>query len=216
MKMLLYPFCPKNKYSMVERIVDDLGIEVVEDPTAEFDVAFNWLYKTTSEIDPVLERISRETPVINLRCTDISKVRVEEAFIRCFGYSSLVDPRVYEGLCFEKPNANAEPDHCLLRAPIPASEIRPEFVYQIYCGEGNDECMTELRVPVVYGFIPDVRVKILGLPNLGLQFDKSYKNLIKDEQALPNEVFSNEELRQVSDFCRELKMDYGELDEASP
>jgi hypothetical protein len=76
----------------------------------------------------LLHELARDHWVVNLHCRDISKRHVEAVFSQVFGYSSLVDPTTYEGLCVCKNDSNAIADKELVRCPIkdpkPATSTR--------------------------------------------------------------------------------------------
>jgi hypothetical protein len=107
MKVLFYPTFPELELYTVVAIFNHLNYFATTDPNVDFDFAFSWDDQTWVDKDPKLLEISQTKAVVNLRCNDISKHKVEEVFTKLFGYSTMIDPTSYQGKVVSKPNENA-------------------------------------------------------------------------------------------------------------
>ncbi|MCG8456792.1 MAG: hypothetical protein MI919_10975 [Holophagales bacterium] len=204
MKALFHPTHPeKEQYSAIA-IFGHLGYTATLDPEADFDFAFAWSDTTWVEPLPVLEEIARSRPVVNLRCRDISKRRVETEFRRVFGYGSFVDPLSHRGTCARKYDENAL-GGSLIQCPI--DQVEEGFVYQKHIDSTRDGFTLEFRVPVIFGTLPLVYLarKITPTGNL-----RAGKDSIRAVETA--EVFERHEVDRILRFCAGMGLDFGELD----
>lgn len=206
MKFFFAPHYPDKEPYLLTVILHILDYEVTRNPQDTFDVASLWEDETFVEVPQSLQNIGGTMPVINLRCTDISKERVEQAFVKVFGYSSLVDPSKYRGLCVKKPDLNAVRYGYVVDCPIDKAE--DGFVYQKLVDARPDEYQREFRTPVIFGKIPAVYVSKRDYPVDDLKQQKRH-------QLTPSkteDIYTPEEINQIAQFCDEIGMDFGELD----
>jgi len=203
-KALFHPSHPeKEQYSAIA-IFGHLGYTATLDPALDFDFAFAWSDTTWVDPMPLLEEIARTKPVVNLRCRDISKRRVETDFRQVFGYGSFVDPLSFSGVCARKYDENAL-GGSLIRCPV--SELEEGFVYQRYIDSTRDGFTMEFRVPVILGTIPMVYLAKKVTPTTHLRAGKDSIRLLE-----VGEAFSGEEAEKILRFCDRIGLDFGELD----
>ena len=204
MNVLFLPDYPDKEFYTIVAIFMRLGYFATSDPESDFDFGFCWQDSTWLEPQPVLEKVARQKPVLNLNCRDISKRTVEEVFSRVFGYGSFVDPTTGSGPIVQKYNENASGGFVVER---PLKQIDPKFIYQKLLDSRHGDAMVEYRVPVVPGSIPLAYTELKDLPSDRI---KTRKQSI--EITEPSEIFSLDELRQISEFCAGMGLDFGELD----
>ena len=204
MKALFYPTHPEKEQYSVIAIFSHLGFTATRDPELDHDFAFAWSDTTWVESMPLLEGIARHKPVVNLRCTDISKRRVEADFRQVFGYASFVDPRTHQGICVRKYDENAL-GGSLIQCPI--GELEEGFVYQRYIDSVREGFTMEFRVPVIFDSIPMVYHARKLVPKDNLRAGKDSIRLIEAADA-----FSRDEAEKILRFCDRIGLDFGELD----
>ncbi len=203
-RILLYPEFPRRPDYVIDYIARILGCVITSNPDDRFDVIMRWEDTTFQNDNPVLNKFAEDRPVINLRCMDISKERVEECFKKVFGYGSFVDPLTHKGICVIKSNLNAKHDGMILECPI--KEIQPGCIYQRLIGvQYEDALISEIRMPIFKQTIPVVFIKHKTPQD---RFGVS----ISGEAIQPEEYFSDREIANIHVFCERLGMDYGELD----
>jgi hypothetical protein len=144
--------------------------------------------------------------VLNLRCKDISKRRVDQVHQAVFGYSLTVDPLTHTGLCVKKSDNNCAHDGIVLQCPV--TETDQQAVYQIVI---NNQVSND--------YVEDIRVPIIGSNEIRFCY-KKYRHIqdrfsnenIFVELCEADTVFSAEENKLLLHFCRCMGLDYGELD----
>jgi hypothetical protein len=203
-RILLYPEIPIMPDYVIGYIARVLGCVITSNPDDGFDVILRWEDTTFQNDNPVLDKLAKDRPVINLRCMDISKERVEECFKEVFGYGSFVDPLIHKGVCVQKSNLNAKHDGVILKCPI--KEIQTGNIYQRLIDIQYEDALTsEIRLPIFKQTIPVVLIKYKTLQD---RFGVS----ISGEAVQPEECLSEGEIAKIQLFCERLGMDYGELD----
>lgn len=204
MNVLFLPDYPDKEFYTIVAIFMRLGYFATSDPQSDFDFGFCWQDSTRLEPQPVLENVARQKPVLNLECRDISKRRVEEVFSRIFGYTSFIDPTVGKGRIVQKFDENALGGQVVER---PLAKTDPKFIYQKLLDSSRGDAMVEYRVPIVPGSVPLVYTELKDLPTKRI---KTRKQSI--EISEPARIFSPDELGQISEFCAQMGLDFGELD----
>ena len=169
------------------------------------DLIINYEDTTFRCNDDVLMRLSREHTIINYKCPDISKKKVDETFTKVFGYSPTINPLTYQGRCVKKSNTNGLHDGKIITCPIDKTE--EGYVYQIIINNQLDEEMVlDIRAPVFKNTIP-----FLYLKKRSINTRFSNTNTIV-EMAEVDEMLSQEEVEKIIAFCKEIGLDWGELD----
>lgn len=204
MKALFQPDYPDKEFYTIVSIFGRLGYFATTDPADSFDFAFSWRDSTWVEPSLVLEAMGSAIPVLNRRCLDISKRRVEALFKEIFGYSSLVDPMRFQGRCVEKHDENAI-GGAIVECPL--SNVDSRFVHQKYIDARQGNRIIEYRLPVVMGSVPLVYVQQKDIPCDKI---KTVTRAVRVAEA--QDLFSHGEIRMILDFCRLLGLDFGELD----
>lgn len=143
--------------------------------------------------------------ILNNKCTDISKEKVDSLFKSVFNYSTFIDPQTFTGKAVEKSDLNALHDGEVLQFPIKNTE--PGKIYQILIDNSiSDEEVVDLRVPVVKTTLKFIYLKY---KKKNIRFD----NITYHVEKVPIEDYlSKEEIVLIDKFCIEIKLDYGELD----
>jgi len=204
--IFVYPEDPRaNGYQYtINEISHFLGYRISSALSGGKRLILRWEDQTHGRLDARLAELGRTGEVINLRCTDISKKRVDAVHKEVFGYSASVDPLVYEGECVEKSNENGKADGVLVQCPL--EEARKGCVYQIRVNcQVDDEFVDEMRTPVFGRTIPFILVKY---KRLSAPFSYSVKGSIAEVDA----CMSPEEVEKVLRFCELIGLDFGELD----
>jgi hypothetical protein len=201
-RILALPDKPVPK-SALYKIAHRLGYRFVTDENERADVIVAWEDCTIRRADARLDRLAATSRVINVRAADISKRHVAEVFERVFGYALKVDPRSCSGPILRKSDDNARHDGTIVTAPV---EPEPGYVYQRLINNTVDGFYENIRAPVFGPFIAYCLVQRCA-PKHRFTHDDGNARL----EEVDN-VFTAEELAQLTLFCREMGLDYGELD----
>lgn len=204
--ILFYPELPGFP-SVLFKVCHMLGCRITHDPSQDFDLAIWWEDTTFPEKDAVLERLMRRHDVINARCTDISKTRVERVFRDVFGYSSTVDSLAHEGPCVKKSILNSIHKDQAEVVECPVETTASDVIYQRLIdntvnGAGVAE---DLRVPIFRQSIPFVYLKYRPL-------DDRFYNVASSTLAEVNGRILGGGTGPHSWFTDAFGLDYGELD----
>ena len=210
-RVLFYPDFPYLK-ATIYQICLLLGYDVTSNPNQEFDLAIKWKrYETFAENDEILSRLlNHQVRVLNINCEDVSKIKVDQLFDCAFGYSSIIDPLLYNGHCVVKSNLNAQHDGRIISCPIQAKEA--DVIYQkLIDNEVEEGRVLDYRVPVFKNTIPFVYVYLKKNLTEEQRF-YGYPSLVSVEIVEAHDVFSDDEIHKIICFCQMLGLDYGELD----
>ncbi|WP_409433448.1 hypothetical protein ACJ3XI_02785 [Litorimonas sp. RW-G-Af-16] len=144
------------------------------------------------------------TSGINASCLDISKTRVAEVFADVFGYDLAIDPLTAATPFVAKSEINGTHDGRVLTAPEPP---KPGWVYQrLIDNSTEDGHVADIRCPTVFGQIPLVFLKERPVT-------QRFANLnTRCRIDAPQDHLSETELRNVSQFCQQMGLDWGGLD----
>jgi hypothetical protein len=153
---------------------------------------------------PLLAELSVDHFVVNLRCNDISKTRVEEVFREVFGYGTFVDPLTHQGSCVIKSDDNAMHDGALVQCP--PSTTRADVVYQRLINNADGDEVVDIRVPIVGGAIPLIYWKYRDARSRFSNWND------RAEIGSPDSAFSEREVTLIMEFAKKLGLDFGELD----
>jgi|tagenome__1003787_1003787.scaffolds.fasta_scaffold20898294_2 hypothetical protein len=182
-----------------------LGYSFTRDPDRAAELAIWWEDATVRRPCPTLERIAPGRRVLNLRCRDISKRRVDAAHAEVLGYSLAVDPTAHEGPCVRKSDLNALHDGAIIQGPV--ADPDPGAVYQIVIDNRiSDDVVEDLRLFVFGERIP---LCFRFHRPLGRRFAPSDFAAYVCE---PESVLSADEMGKLLQLCRRMGLDYGELD----
>ncbi len=200
--ILFYPQRPYNCYT-IYKICRVLGYTIMNNPKRRFDLAIAW-EDTTFRENPFLESLAETTEILNLKCKDTSKEKIDKISKKVFGYSTIINPLKHKGECVKKSNLNGYRKGKIVNCPI-----KPEkgFVYQkILNNQVNNSLVEDLRVVIFKDKIPLMLKKYrLKSIRFGTTTYKSKISKLKDS-------FTKNEIKKIILFCKELGMDFGELD----
>lgn len=204
MRALFLPEYPDREFYTIIPVFMRLGWFGTQDVDDPFDFAVCWQDRTWVEPDHRLAEVGRYRPVLNLRCLDISKRRVEQEFARVFGRTTFVDPLSFAGRAVCKFDENARGGEVV---EMPISEVQPDRVYQALIDSSDGDSMTEYRVPVILGEIPVVYEEVKDKPTQAI---KTRKRSV--ELKTPDSVFTLGEMEKILAMCHAIGLDFGELD----
>jgi hypothetical protein len=189
--------------SALYKIAHRLGYRFVADENERPDVIIAWEDCTIRRADARLERLAATSRVINVGAADISKRRVAEVYERVFGYALKVDPRRCSGPILRKSDNNARHDGTIITAPV---EPEPGYVYQRLINNTVDGLYENIRVPV-FGSIVAYCLLQRCAPKHRFTLEQGNARLVEVDR-----VFTPDELALLRLFCREMGLDYGEID----
>lgn len=186
---------------------------ITNNPRIKHDITIYWDDATYRAHDQALRELQSMDQMINYNFTDNSKEAVEQSFSRVFQRSMQVDPATYEGLCVKKGNINASHDGEILQCPCDDKE--KGYVYQILIDNAVDKntFVEDLRIPVINYQIPFVYLKYKRIDKRFGTFKSSGSKRKKPKIVHnPLKVLKEHEIEKIIAFCKDLKMEYGELD----
>jgi hypothetical protein len=202
-RIVFYPSFP-NWSSDLYQTLFTCRHRITSHPNGKIDYLVNWEDATYRRMDETLQKLTEDHYVLNIGCSDISKRNVERIFQEVFGYSSFIDPLTYQGKIIEKNDLNSK--HSQIRVLLaPVKQIKEGFVYQRYLCNIQENFFIDYRTPCIDGEIPMVLVRFKPL-------DNHIMATVKYKMLPPSEVYTIEEISMIRDFCRKVKLEYGELD----
>jgi hypothetical protein len=203
-KVLIYPDEP-FRWSPLWSILHLLNFKITTDISDNYDMAISWDDATFKEVKPQLSIIAKQKPIINLHSTDISKKRVDALFEKVFGYGITVDPLTYHGLALQKGNINAQQSGKPVQLPL--TNPQEDCVYQLIIPhQYDDKYVLDYRVPVFKDYIPFVYEKFVLIQDKFISFGAKVNLKETDE------VFTNDEISKMIQMCKEMGIEYAELD----
>lgn len=204
--VLSFPHRPEPD-AVLYKICHSLGFRITDDVKRKADLIINWEDCTFRRPNAALEELDKRRPVLNLRCRDISKRKVEEVHRAVLGYGLTLNPREFTGRCVKKSNDNATHDGRIIQCPV--DTIDEHAVYQRVINNSRDgQFVEDIRVPVFGKTIP---LCYRVIRPIGRRFGFGADN-ISAEVCEVSGLLSVREVGMVLQFCHELGLDYGELD----
>lgn len=197
--LFFYPRRPDIRHS-IWRIADILDIKI-STSASKWDIGF--LGNGDTHCLPLVDQAGRV--VINGSCTDISKSYVNTCFVKTFGYSLEIDPLTHKGRGVRKSEFNYRHDGKIIEFPI--SKKEKDVVYNKLINSVVQDNLVE-----------DIRVPIIGkkIPLVFLRYRPAHRRFSNHDSYVcvqeTSDCFSLGEINKILDFCRELKLDFGELD----
>ncbi len=193
-----------SPHSAFFKICHRLGYRITTDARRTGDLIIAWEDATVRRPDAALDALAASHRVLNYRCVDIGKQRMAEVFAEVFGYSLAVNPSEYHGLMLRKANANASHDGTVLSGPI--ADQSSEFTYQKLVDNIVDGFLEDLRLPVSGDHFPYCMRKRVPIK------DRFTLASGTGKLCAVEEVFTPEEIANLTRFCRTVGLDYGEMD----
>ena len=208
--VLFYPQYP-SKRSVLYKLLGILDFNRTNNPNQEYQLVVNWEDTTFRQKFALLDEISASKEIVNYRCSDISKKRVDDVFKEVFGYGTRVNPELYTGKLLQKNDLNAQHDGIELTGPV--TNPRNDCIYQIIINNKFDENFVEdIRVPVIGNSLPVAYLKYKPVSRRYGSFLTSHDFNKDTEIVEPASVFSEEEIQKIKAFTSRFGLDYGELD----
>lgn len=201
--ILCYPQSPQCIH-VLYKLAHFAGCRITDNPNTHHDLVVRFEDTTYATLDNVLSRLAERADVLNVRCTDISKTRVDAIFRPIFGYSVTVNPLTYSGECVMKSDNNCAQDSKVITCPI--AEAIPGYVYQRVINNQMGTLAQDVRVPIIGKKIPFVYLIYKSIK------DRFIGEAVHVEMAETLDVLSPEEVKNLIRFCEEFGLDYGELD----
>ena len=192
---------PRAPYTTAtSRLLAACGYHVVTDPARPHDLGLFYLDETDQSA-----RVPTGRPVINGRCDDISKRRVDSVWAAVSGHTTLVDPASHHGPVLRKPDENSRRGLCVVECP---TEPEEGYVYQrLIHTPAPDGTRIEYRLPVYGGRIPLCYIRTKA-PTEG----PGSKTFSSTAIADPADHFSDDELGLFRLFADAFGVDYAEVD----
>jgi hypothetical protein len=207
--VLFYPHFP-SKSTVLYKIFRSLNYNITNNPAKTRSLIIYWEDVTIRRENEVVNKLSRNERIINLKSIDISKSQVDKIFSEVFGYSSLVDPENSKGTMVRKSELNAAHDGIVFVGP---SGAEPGFVYQKLI---NNQChgnlVADMRIPVINGIIPLLFIKYKTLETRFGVFRKWHHKLKNVEVHKSEDLLNHDEITKLLEFCKRAGLDYGEID----
>ena len=192
---------PRAPYTTTtSRLLAACGYGVVTDPARPHDLALFYLDETDQSA-----RVPTDRPVLNGRCDDISKRRVDAVWAEVSGHRTLVDPRTHRGPALRKPDQNSHGGLEVVECP---TEPEEGFVYQrLIHAPAPDGTRTEYRLHLYGGRVPLCYLRTKApAENSG---SKTFASVVT---AGPADHFSADELAELGRFADAFGVDYAEVD----
>ena len=201
--ILRYPQVPRSIY-VLYKLAHFAGCRITGNPKTRHDLVVRFEDTTCAIIDSVLSRLAERTDILNARCTDISKKRVDAISTEIFGRSLRIDPLTYSGECLMKSDNNSAKDGKVIKCPI--AKALPGYVYQRVVNNQMGSLVQDIRVPIIGGEIPFVYLVYERIKN------RFFGRSVYVEMAETLDVLSLQEVQNLIRFCEGFGLDYGELD----
>jgi hypothetical protein len=202
-RIITYPDYPSKK-TTIYKIAKALGFRLSNKPLSTSEAVLFFEDKTTksSAKDAFLRRQKR---VLNLKCTDISKVKVDDVHQDIFKYNTFVDPATHQGKAVLKSDENAMHDGKIIECP--QENLPADKVVQVVIDNTIDSTT-----------VMDYRIALIGQ-----QLPVAYKKFKSMEKRFTNDVhrselidldsfFSEEEQKLILKFAEAMELDFAEFD----
>jgi hypothetical protein len=198
-KILFYPE-PPVRHTVIFKIIQNLNLDIVHTLGDIYDVGIYW-EDTTFRSGIVKWRTDH---IINKHSIDISKRYLGECYTEVFGRVLNIDPQKRIGSYLRKSNLNAVKDGQVIVCPVINNE---RYVYQVLINNiAESNTAVDFRVPIFGETIPIVFRKTRTL-------NKRFSDDFDEAKICETfSIFTTEEIKSILRFCKEVGLDYGELD----
>lgn len=198
--VLFSPYLPNSFDYTIVKICERLGLRRKAHLTEKTVIAVQW------EDSSIVEPISpiNGIHIINHKCLDITKRKVETKFAEIFGYALAADPTIPGNRIVRKSNLNATHDGAIFDTPIQAE---PGYVYEtLVHNQINERLVEDIRVPVIGSQIPYIYLKKRPIET---RFTDKQSSV---ETTTPENCFSIPEIELIKIFVASMGADFCELD----
>jgi len=198
-----HPHYP-SRGSTIYKISKELGYNITNKQRSKPEFAIFWEYTTFRKEFRLLDEISKDKYVINLHSRDISKKYVDKIHQEVFGYSTMVDPLTYNGKIVKKSDINGTHNGEIVEGPV--EFIEEDYIYQILIDNTiPGDSVMDIRVPFIGEALNFVYIKTRTISD-------RFKNPTGSKVEAISDHLSDNEIKQLNQYCKILKLDYGELD----
>jgi hypothetical protein len=201
--IVAWPDYPSKK-STIYKIARQLKMRLTNKPLSGAAV-YLFFEDATEKSHITNNEISSFGKVLNARCADISKRKVDAVLQDVFGFNTFVDPRTFQGTAVEKSDANAMHDGRYVECPL--QDLKEGAIYQRVIDNKTEE-----------GFALDYRAAVIGSQIAVVyakykKWDVRFTNEVVLSRLLdPLSVFSTMEQANILKFCQKMEVDFCELD----
>lgn len=203
--IVVYPDFPSKK-TTIFKIAKSLGYRLTNKPVSNADIVIYFDDITAADAQ-LPGNLTEHGKVVNIHCTDISKVKVDQVHQQVFGYNTFIDPSSYHGIAVQKSDINALHDGKVIQCPV-TTNLDSKSVYQVLIDNTfNDELVMDYRVPVYDGDIPLLYCKYKSIEKRFTN-DVTYSKLETDISS----VFDKIEVDKIIAFTKSMKVEFCELD----
>lgn len=205
-KILFYPDKLRH-HNKLRYVLEYLGIEWTHNVNDNWGTAVFWDFKTTRDKAFELDKYGRK--VINYDCVSAGKKYINLIFEKVFGYSFMVDPTEFKGSCLAKSIEQAAHNGKITQCPIDVADNT--LIYQkIIDTRINERYIRDVRVPVFKDQIGCLFSKIRPFNQLVGGVNRRGHKIIY--HSSPDELLSKEEQGLLIEFCKQIPVEYCELD----
>lgn len=164
------------------------------------DIALH--FEDLAEVNPV--KPNGPDIFLNYNCRDITKGHLARVFEAVFGYALSVNPTTQSGDMVKKSELNGKHDGSIITGPVPPEK---GWVYQkVINNKTENGTVEDLRCPTIKGQIPLVYIKERPIDNRFDNFNSRCR------LSTPELHFNEVERGLISQFCQEMRLDFGGLD----
>lgn len=202
-RIITYPDYPSKK-TTIYKIAKELGFRLSNKPLNTSEAVLFFEDKTTksSAKDAFLRGEKR---VLNLKCTDISKVKVDEVHQDIFKYNTFVNPATHQGKAVLKSDENAMHDGEIIECPqenLPADKV----VQVVIDNTIDSETVMDYRIALIGNQLPVAYKKFKSM-------EKRFTNDVHRSELIDlHSFFSDEEQRLILAFAEAMELDFAEFD----
>jgi len=177
------------------------GVDVITDPSGDFDVVFYQSYhKTYRKHDEIMMQLAKKYDVINIGCEDMRKRKNEAIMKEAFGYNSLAVP--IDKFILEKSELQGRHEMKLVKR----IGVRKDYIYVRQLD--NRISATHTRDYRIFIFDYKVRAVVTKDKLLSDRFGGATNAVTK----WIDNPFTVDELRKIERYCYLYKTHYTELD----
>lgn len=201
--ILTFPDYP-SKRTTIQAIAYHLKFRLTNKPLAEPAVVL-FFEDSTEKPSFDLPELKKYHKVLNHKCRDISKKKVDNVHQDVFGYCTIVDPTTHKGSAVEKSDENAMHDGRVIQCPVTVFDQNK--VYQVVINNKHEDGVyVDYRVPVMGNEIPILYCKF---KTEELRFTN---DVFRSTLHEPLEFLSQEEMSLITEFAGKMDVDFAELD----
>ncbi|MFH1322057.1 MAG: hypothetical protein ABII90_15570 [Bacteroidota bacterium] len=201
--IVAHPHFPSKK-TTIYKICNTLNYNITNKLNRKYDLAVYFENSTYRNEFQNLEKLEGKK-VINLFSRNIGKEFIDEIHERVLGYCTKLNPLTYNGKAVKKNLLNAKHDGKIVHCPV--NSIEEGYIYQKFINNEVDvNIVRDIRVPIINYKIPFVYFKNKKIS------DRFTNETIKTTLEKAESIFEPVDINNIISFCKELKLDFGELD----